>query len=217
MKINSNIMKAKKMHFILYILFFQLIFVACNTGNSKHDDFDYGTVDKGIYNNSYFRFSVKVPADWNTLTQEQNQNLMNKNTLGSNDPSKITTVILLTASQFEPGKTDSTFNSNMIILAENIKGNTRIRNGSDYLRLTRQALEKEPILRQYPDSNAPVMKIKGSDFSTMEVTTTDGNKTYSQKYYTILVNDFALTAILTYATEDERIVLENAFSTINFK
>ena len=58
--------------------------------------------------------------------------------------------------------------------------------------------------------------INGTEFTTMRVITTDDNRTYSQEYYTMLVDDFALTAILTYATENERTILENALSTIKF-
>ncbi len=207
-----------KQIFPYFLLFLTLAFAACNKPtNEKSHDFDYGTIEKGIYHNSYFKFSIKVPSNWATLTQEQNQNLMNQNAAGSKDVSKITTVILLTASQFELGETDTVFNANMIILAENIKGNARIRNSSDYLKLTRQALEKEPVKREYPEGLVPVQNINGTEFSTMRVVTTDSNKSYNQNYYTVIVNDFALTAIQTYATEDERIILENAFSTIKFK
>lgn len=206
-------MKLKHLYLMLFLSF---TFAACNKNDKNRQDFDYGTIEEGIYHNSYFNFSVAVPSGWATLSQKQNQNLMNKNSSNISDASKITTVILLTASQFELGATDSVFNSNMLLLAENVTGNTRIRSGADYLKLTRQALEKEPVKREYPDKLMSAKLINGTEFTTMRVITTDDNRTYSQEYYTMLVDDFALTAILTYATENERAILENALSTIKF-
>lgn len=206
-----------KVKYVFLVLFASFAFFSCNKKDNRQQDFDYGEIQKGIYHNSYFNFTVKVPTDWAVLNQIQNMNLMNSTNPGNKDASKITTVILLTASQYELGKTDSIFNPNILILAENVKGNTRIRTSSDYLLLTRKALEREPVKREYPVKMISKQNINRKEFATMQVITTDSNKTYNQKYYTVLVNDFALTAILTYSTEDERVILENALGTIKFK
>lgn len=206
-------MKVKYLYLIVLLSF---VVVSCNNKESKKQHFDYGSVENEIYQNAYFNFSVKLPADWNTMSQKQNQNLMKSTQSATLDTDKITTVILLTAYENEPGKKDSVFNANMLILAENIKGSTRIRTASDYLLLTRQTLEKEPVKREYPDKMTGIKNINGTEFSTLRVINSDISNTYSQDYYTVLVNDFAVTAILTYTTENERIILENAFGTFKF-
>lgn len=206
-----------KFKYLYILIFLSVTFFSCNQKESKQDKFDYGTIKDGVYRNDFFNFSMKLPTNWVTLTEQQNQNLMNAGTIKNTDPSKITTVILMTASQFEIGKSDSVFNANMLILAENIKGNARIRTASDYLMLTRQALEKEPVKREYPEQMIGNQIINGTEFSTMRVVTTDNNKAYSQNYYTSIIDDFAVTAILTYSNEEERILLENSLGTFQLK
>ena len=207
-------MKTKQLYLLALL---SITFIACNKKESKPLNFDYGKVENSRYENSYFKFKLQVPANWVTLSQEQNKNLMNSERANKKLMDDLSTVNLLTASQFEIGKTDSAFNPSLTIIAENLKGSDRVNNGTDYLMFTRKALETDGVKREYPDKATVIETINGTEFSTMRVVTNDAGISYTQKFNTIIINGFAVTFIQTYANEDERIVLEKALGTIQFK
>jgi|GEM_PF-6177945 len=200
-----------KFKIICLPLIFSVLFFSCQKKNNQSADFDYGTLKKNVYTNQFFRFQYRIPTGWSALSEEDNRNLNNSNASPENK-----TAILLTASQFALGTNDSIFNPNIIFIAENLKGNSNVKNADNYLIFTRKALENEPVKRIYPNEKLNIKTINGIPFSTMKIITTDSNKTYSQDYYTRFVKDFALTFILTYSTEDERIVLENSLKSLKF-
>jgi hypothetical protein len=200
-----------KLKIICLPLIFSILFFSCQKKNNQTTDFDYGTLKKNVYTNHFFHFQYRIPTGWAALSEEDNRNLNNSNTSLENK-----TAILLTASQFALGSNDSVFNPNIIIIAENLKGNTKVKNADDYLMFTRKALENEPVKRIYLNENSNIKTLNSVPFSTMKIITTDSNKTYSQDYYTRLANNYALTIILTYSTEDERIVLENSLKSLKF-
>ena len=203
-----------------------LLMISCSK-DSKTANFDYGKIEKNIYSNSFFKMVITLPDGWHFLTDEQNKGLMNKsselltkenNTINKNiEASKVTTALLLTALQHEVG-TDTIFNPNMVIIAENLKNNPNVKSPADYLVLTRKTLvQTTQIISTDCISN---VNINGTNLSTMRLISADNktnaNERIIQKYYVHILNKFAITAILTYKTEDQRLLLEQAISTLKF-
>jgi len=122
---------------------------------------------------------------------------------------------LLTATKYEIGENND-FNPSLVIVAENLKGNHNIRKANDYLLLTRKTLEQENIKREYPEKTFQEKNISGTDFSVMKVILDDKKMAFSQNYYVRIVNNFALTFIITYITEDQRLILEQSINTLRF-
>lgn len=203
-----------------------LLMISCSK-DSKTANFDYGKIEKNIYSNSFFNMKITLPDGWHFLTDEQNKGLMNKsselltkenNTINKNiEASKVTTALLLTALQYEVG-TYTVFNPNMVIIAENLKNNPNVKSPADYLVLTRKTLvQTSQIISTDSISN---VNINGTNLSTMRLISADNktnaNERIIQKYYVHILNKFAITAILTYKTEDQRLLLEQAISTLKF-
>jgi len=101
-------------------------------------------------------------------------------------------------------------------VAENLKGNHNIRKANDYLLLTRKTLEQENVKREYPEKTFQEKNVNGTDFSVMKVITEDKRMAFSQNYYVRIVNEFALTLIITYTTDEQRLMLEQSINTLKF-
>lgn len=206
----------------LFIVASSLLSVSCVKKNQS-EKFDYGTYENGIYTNTFFDFALTVPAEWYVFSQDQNLNLVENSDNISEDntvlqqtieKSKVTTTILLTASQYGLDVPDSLFNPNIMLIAENIHGSDKIKSASDYLLLTRHALEQDPSPKEFPFPAFKLHTVNSRDFSWMRVVTSvPDHADYTQDYYVILQNEFALTAILTYNADHQRTELEHILNT----
>ncbi len=204
-------MKAK---YLFLVVFFAVFFVSCNKKQSQPLNFDYGKVENNVYNNSFFKFSIQIPPTWETLTQEQNQNLMNAESADKKANVEQTSVNLLTVLQNENENPGADFYANLSVIAENLKGSDRVKNGTDYLMLTRKALDDTGIKREYPDKGTVIENINGTEFSTMRVNTVDPSLKFSQKFYTTIINGYALTFIESYGDENQQIELNKIIQTL---
>ena len=204
-------MKAK---YLFLVAFLAVFFVSCNKKQSQPLNFDYGKVENNVYNNSFFKFSIQIPPTWETLTQEQNQNLMNAESADKKANVEQTSVNLLTVLQNENENPGADFYANLSVIAENLKGSDRVKNGTDYLMLTRKALDDTGIKREYPDKGTVIENINGTEFSTMRVNTVDPSLKFSQKFYTTIINGYALTFIESYGDENQQIELNKIIQTL---
>lgn len=204
-------MKAK---YLFLVAFLAVFFVSCNKKQSQPLNFDYGKVENNVYNNSFFKFSIQIPPTWETLTQEQNQNLMNAESADKKANVEQTSVNLLTVLQNENENPGADFYANLSVIAENLKGSDRVKNGTDYLMLTRKALDDTGIKREYPDKGTVIENINGTEFSTMRVNTVDPSLKFSQKFYTTIINGYALTFIESYSDENQQIELNKIIQTL---
>lgn len=206
-------MKARHL-FLISIL--ALVFVSCNKKESKPLNFDYGKVENAVYKNSYFKFSIDLPSNWEFLTQKESQNLLDAESADKNMQTQ-TSVNLLTALEDEKLNPNADFLANLSIIAENLKGSDRVKNGTDYLMLTRKALDDKGIKHEYPDKGSMTEKINGTEFSTMRVNTVEPGLTFSQKFYTTIVNGYALTFIQSYVNENQLVELDKTMQSLEFK
>ena len=131
------------------------------------------------------------------------------------ETSKITTVILLTALQYGLEVSDSVFNPNIMFLAENLDGTDKVKSPSDYLLMTRNALQQDPMPKDFPFTSFQLKNIYGTNFAQMRIVNkTSDNQNYTQDYYVSLHKNFALSFILTYNSEIQRVALERILNTL---
>ena len=199
---------------LFLITLLAVFFVSCNKKKSQPLNFDYGKVENNVYSNSFFKFSIQIPPIWETLTQEQNQNLMDVESADKKADVEHTSVNLLTVLQNDYENSGADFFANLSIIAENLKGSDRVKNGTDYLMLTRIALDDTGIKREYPDRGTVIETINGIEFSTMRVNTVDPSLKFSQKFYTTIINGYALTFIESFGDENQQIELNKIIQTL---
>lgn len=209
---------------LIFLTLIALIAFSCNKPH-KVNEVDYGKTENGKYTNPFFNFELTLPMNWHVLSNPENNRLMNKSNelLSADNKAKNTnieetelkTALLLTATKYEIGENND-FNPSLVIVAENLKGNHNIRKANDYLLLTRKTLEQENVKREYPEKTFQEKNINETDFSVMKVITEDKRMAFSQNYYVRIVNDFALTLIITYTTDEQRLMLEQSINTLKF-
>lgn len=208
-----------KPKYLLFIALTAFIFISCNKSKktSKPLHFDYGKVENSVYSNSFFKFNIQLPETWEILTQEQNQHLMETESEDKNLQSEEKSVNLLTALKNADETDEDDFFTNLSVIAEKLDGSDRVKNGTDYLMLTRKALDDTGIKREYPDKGTTLEKINGTEFSTMRVNTPEPGLNFMQKFYTMIVNGYALTFIATYNNEAQQAEMNNILKTLKFE
>lgn len=206
-----------KLKHLLFISLATFIFVSCNKKASQSANFDYGKVENSVYSNSFFKFDIQLPEAWEILTQEQNQNLMQEESKEKNLQAEEKSINLLTALKNADETNEDEFFTNLSVIAEKLDASDRVENGTDYLMHTRKALDDTGIKREYPDKATSLEKINGVEFATMRVNTTEPGLNFMQKFYTAIINDYALTFITTYNNDAQQVELNNILKTLKFK
>ena len=125
-----------------------ILTLGCNSQNNP-EGFDFGKIEDGFYQNSYFGFEIGIPDGWIVQSQEQRQNMMkvskeivagdNENLKAVINASEINSANLLSVFQYEIGSPVD-FNPNINIIVENIQLSPGIKNGSDYLYQVRKLM-----------------------------------------------------------------------------
>lgn len=210
------------------ILAFLMLFllVGCNQKH-KTTNIDFGTFKNNRYVNTFFELELPIPEGWEVLSENQNRQLMtqsdelladneNKEFQKNIETSKHLTVILLTASPNKLDDTSNGFNANLILLAENLSNNEQIKTANEYLLFTRRMLDGNPIPKNYPYQSLIKQNIGGKEWVSLRVDFPAQAVEYSQEYYSILKNNYALTVILTYDNEQQKEQLMSCLSSLTF-
>lgn len=89
-----------------------------------------GSIDSGVYRNSYFGLTYSLPEGWYADTRIFKERLPQ----GSSDPAKRT-FVLFSANEFAPGMPGLKFNPDVVLMADNASAyrHTVITTGKDYL------------------------------------------------------------------------------------
>lgn len=210
---------------VLY-LFFSLLIVS-GTGCKKQQKekyFDYGKIENGVYSNDYFGFQITVPSNWVVQSDETMEELrkQGRELLAGDDErmkkriaaADVNSANLITIFQYEMGAPVE-FNPSMVIMAENLKNNTGIKSGKDYLFHVRKHLQTAGYGTVSKDF--PVKKISGREFylMVMEVSSYTENA-ITQEYYAMIQDGMSLNIILSYNSEEQETALRNILNTLKF-
>jgi hypothetical protein len=200
-----------------------------NTNTSSNDTssgFDYGNIESGIYKNSYFNFTIKLPANWVVQSKEQNENLMDMGAdmvAGDNakmravlDASQVNTANLLTMFQHEVGSAVKS-NPNIMIIAENLKNAPGVKDGGDYLFHTRKLIEQSQFKYDYLSKDFAIEKIGGIEFYRMDARMSYSGLEINQLYYSTVLRGFSFNIILSYSSDEEKAVLMESVNSMVFE
>jgi len=206
-------------------IFLMITAAACQHSSKIPDNFDYGKMENGVYTNNYFDFEIPVPDKWTVQTKEQVQQLRKQgedSAYGDNAELKtkikaadIQTAILLTVFK---NKTDSAingFNYSFIILAENLD-NSGEKEGKDYLAHAKEIMKQSNVSYQFsPEFYSE--KIGNKKFDGMDVSLIANADNVQQSYYSRIDRNFALSFIISYASNEQKTELKNIINKIRFR
>ncbi len=199
----------------------------CKNDRKIPENFDYGKVTNGVYQNAYFNFEMPVPNGWSVQNKQQVDQLkeMGRDMIGEKNKElaeqvkagEVRTAYLFTAFERPIDSATGEFNPSIMIMAENIAGANHVKDGSDYLRETKKAIERSNMGQEI-DPTIHNVKVDGKPFGILETITPagEGLKVH-QEYYAHVQKGFAMTMILTYLTEAQGEQLKKIVNTINFR
>ncbi len=200
-----------------------LLLSSCKDEVKIPENFDYGKIESGVYDNKFFNFELAFNDQWSVQTKEEMQQMSenSRNTMaGDNQNLKST----LQASQVNVADLFSIFkfpvgsvtggNASLIINAENLQSFPNVKTPRDYIMSARQLLDQTSLTLIY--KKEPYTKtIGGKQFIGMEIFNQDYNLT--QDYFVTLRNGFAVSMVLSYDNAEDQQELYKMLDTIKFE
>lgn len=203
-----------------------LLSVAPNCLSQVQTDFDYGIVANGRYTNRFFGIEMTLPQDWVVQSREQvdRMNQLGKDLFTGDDAklkavvkaSQVNSATLLTLFKYEKGS-PVTYNANMLIIAENIKNLPGIKSGKDYLFQAHRVLEMGQFKYDHVDSEFAKETINGIEFYKMNAEVTYMGIKITQTYYSTVINKFAFSFIISYASDEQKNELIYSLNSLKYK
>jgi hypothetical protein len=224
----DNLKQVSAMKTILSIsglIFFYIIITGCDAQENL-SNFDYGTTEENIYSNSFFDFTMTLPADWVLQSVEETENIMeegrklvagdDKNLESVLKAAEINTANLLVIYQYEMGAAVD-YNPSLMLMAENLRNAPGIKNGADYLFHARKFLSQGQIQYDHLDEEFEKVDINGMTFHLMNTNINYMGYDIKQKYYSTVLNGFSLNMIITYVYDDQKSELEQSINSLTFE
>lgn len=206
-----------------FILSFAILTLfTCKTEQKMPENFDYGSIENGVYSNDYFQMRVPFDDSWHIKSQDEMQEIAeagkelieNESYKRALEVSEINNAYLFTLSQHGP---DDLFNYNpsLSIVAENTKMFPHVKRGRTYLEEVQKVLNQTAINYKF-EMIDEAHNIGSQNFDIMNVDLNYAGIDIKQQYYTTISKGFSLSIILSYVTEEHKAKLESMLETIVF-
>ncbi|MEZ5014876.1 MAG: hypothetical protein R2794_11350 [Chitinophagales bacterium] len=208
-----------------YFPFILLFLVSCKSWVSIPDDFDYGRMEKGRYINDYFSFNCGVPDGWqvilhdglDSITKESLDAMRDDNpdAVKTIEASSVRSAQLVAMTQTE-GDTGEYLMSSFVITVENVRLNTDIKNGKDYLQAATETLTSSGLHMEVA-GDITAVTLGGKEFYKLPINNAEGLFTLHQLFYATIINRFAFVVVSTYDTDSQLEKLEKALGDFVFE
>ncbi|MCF7560187.1 hypothetical protein L3X39_06010 [Sabulilitoribacter multivorans] len=194
----------------VYLVLISVLILGCKKDVNKPQVFDYGTIENGVYSNTFFGFKLPVNDTWYVLNNDEANNVYKEgNKIAAGDNSSLKEILsasdinlakLFTAFREEPG-TSMFYNPSLLINAENLNNAANIKSTSDYLREAKKILNQTQMQIQLMEEKENV-KIGSQNFGYIKLKNTFEEQDIIQDYYVTIKNGFALAIIMSYVEEE---------------
>ena len=207
--------------------FFCLIIICLETSCTNEEKkvavptpnyFDYGQVKESIYQNKFFGLSIKIPNSWKVLSDQQRANNLGRKggaTDGKILPEQITSANLLTMFKDKLASTE-VYNSNLILVADNLAKLPHVKSSEDYLQHTQNVLKQAKVTFKVMNELLAKEEINGEQFQTMHVILENKGVEIHQNYYAITKNGFNLCAVISYVDDENKAQLMEIVGSMKF-
>jgi hypothetical protein len=184
-----------------------------------------GRLTGGVYTNSFFGFSFSPPAGWPDSSQaviEQARRDRSNAIAAAGNTAELQRQAAAAADSHHllfisekpwGGATDS--NPSIIIAAEDVSGDRRIRTGKDYIVKVSRLLANSPLPYQ-PSGEIREVEAGGATFGRLDFTANIAGKTLRQTHLARVIHAHALTFILSAGSEAELQKVEAALKSLRF-
>lgn len=187
-------------------------------------EFDLGIAKDGVYKNDFFEMSFEYNENWYLQDDKEREALLDEGierATGENaekgrklEAGKVNNVNLFVALEQAPGEVYD-FNSSIIVLAENLAlANGKIKSGKEYLETAFENFANESSIASR--SSIQPKTIGSKQFHRVTLNTDTGIIEVEQQCYAIIINDFALMFIFSYANEEQEAEMYKFLSSVKF-
>lgn len=216
---------------VLLLISFALL-AACNNSSVKPIDeeegFDYGRIRNEKYINTFFNLEMNVPKDWHPQNKEEIKELTNegrkivaagdKNTEAHIKATEINTASLLVVFKYDEEDDFTDYNSNFMLIAENVKNISTKITAEQYLNHAIMLIKRSSLTITEFDKEFEKRTINGIDFYQTTITIDVEGVPVYQTYLVTIENNFALSLVYSYLNEEQKSELEEkVINTIKYK
>jgi hypothetical protein len=131
------------------------------------------------------------------------------------DTSLNSTITIFSFSEFPPGTPDKR-NPGVSAVAENIKAFPGIKNGCDYLALSKETFKQSQIPIKFEDKCESRI-LNGTEFKMGNAQISLGNQLVKQRYFLLVKDGYAIGVSLTYSDPQSEAKLNQIVNTIKIK
>lgn len=207
-----------------------LLIIALNScSTAKSDNFSWGYVIDGIYENKFFGFNWQLPQDWvtdDTFAQkwakssypemERLAESLYKTKLDMKmNPEEVKVTKLFELFKFNSDHVG--VNSNIAVIAENLAAVKAdgVQGIDEYMNDTLNDVKVSPQMSLQGDDYEND-RIGGTKFYKISAIISESNRKVFQRYYTTEINGFALTFILSAPDKEGLAELETILRELSF-
>lgn len=214
----------KRLKIITTVLIVLSIMLMAGCQKKGDKELSLGKIDGNKYTNEYFGFTAELPQDWNVADQETMKQMMDKGQeVVAKDNEKLQKKLDLAEIKllnlFMATKNPLDFqgiNPNILSNAEKLSTLQGIKDGKEYLEASKKLLEGNKQIPFKFDKEIYTETISGKDFAVLEATLESGDIKITQKYYSLIIDKYALNFICFYSDSDGLDDINNFIGSIKF-
>lgn len=212
------------MKLFITCLSFLCIFVSCKKIIGIPDNFDYGKIEKNVYQNEFFGMHWPINDGWESLDRGYVDSLRAeglKDMVGDNEQLEktITAADIKTANLLSIIHVDTVevqmYSPNISMMAENLALNIQIKNGQDYLEEAKKFMQGSGVNFEFV-GDIHQFNIDGKEFFTMEVINLVQGVPIHQDFYATVINGFGLALVGSWMDKKQRVIIQQSLATIQF-
>jgi hypothetical protein len=177
------------------------------------------------FTNEFFNVSVEKPEGWyaadnkeSDAQRERGGDMMagdDKNMKAMVNAAQQKTTPLFSFFEVPPG-TPGKANSNIIAIAEDIKGAPGVKTGCDYLTLAKNLSAKSQVKIEFAEK-CETKSINGTDFNFVDAQISVGSQTIKQRYFAMIRNEHAISMVQTFADDSGKAKVDKVLETVTVK
>src|SRR5215470_1735664 len=191
----------------------------------KPEKVDPGLIEGSTYSNKFFKMTLTIPEKWlahsadeTSPLRKQGAELIAGQNTGMKDKieaGEANVVQLISLSRFPLGYT-VTFNPSFQCNAEKLGILSGVSTSNDYIANFRKLIVQGQGQLKYDVGDTYTESIGGVTFSAVDARATMGQLSLNQKLWVSIMKGYALSFIITYASNDDLATLSDVLKSVSF-
>lgn len=210
---------------LLFAVPLALALIGCASAPSAPATIDYGRFEGNVFSNEFFGVSIAVPEGWAVQDAATMARLAEQGTemlYGDDEEmqrvieaAEVESLQFFGAYRYPLGSAVD-FNPSVILMAENLKNAPGVADGGDYLFHAKRLLDQSSVEFRIVKDTYPVT-VNGTVLHALDIAITYLGNEIRQRYYTRVMNGFAVAVVITWTDDEALAALDGAVATLRFE